>query len=62
MEWLQQNWINLLLLVGVILFLPFSGIGCGFAVAGALLRSTGMTVKEAGTLPSSPPRRVLLRN
>lgn len=30
MEWLQQNWINLLVLVGVILFLRFSGMGCGF--------------------------------
>lgn len=31
MEWLQQNWINLLVLVGVVLFLRFSGMGCGFA-------------------------------
>lgn len=30
MEWLRQNWINLLLLVGVILFMRFSGMGCGF--------------------------------
>ena len=30
MEWLQQNWINLLVLVGVIVFLRFSGMGCGF--------------------------------
>lgn len=30
MEWLQQNWTYLLLLVGVILFLRFSGMGCGF--------------------------------
>lgn len=29
-EWLQQNWINLLVLAGVILFLRFSGMGCGF--------------------------------
>ncbi|MDO8777230.1 MAG: YHS domain-containing protein [Burkholderiaceae bacterium] len=30
MEWLKQNWINLLVLVGVILFLRLSGMGCGF--------------------------------
>lgn len=29
MEWLTQNWINLLLLVGVILFMRFGGMGCG---------------------------------
>lgn len=31
MDWLTQNWIYLLLLVGVFLFLRFSGMGCGFA-------------------------------
>lgn len=30
MEWLTQNWINLLLLVGVLLFVRFGGMGCGF--------------------------------
>ena len=31
MEWLNQNWTYLLLLVGVVLFLRFGGLGCGFA-------------------------------
>lgn len=31
MEWLTQNWTYLLLLVGVILFMRFGGMGCGFA-------------------------------
>lgn len=30
MEWLTQNWIYLLLLIGVILFMRFGGMGCGF--------------------------------
>ncbi len=30
MEWLTQNWIYLLLVVGVILFMRFGGMGCGF--------------------------------
>lgn len=30
MEWLTQNWTYLLLLVGVILFMRFGGMGCGF--------------------------------
>ncbi|MDP1692183.1 MAG: YHS domain-containing protein [Burkholderiaceae bacterium] len=29
MEWLTQNWIYLLLLLGVILFMRFGGMGCG---------------------------------
>lgn len=29
MEWLNQNWTYLLLLVGVILFMRFAGMGCG---------------------------------
>lgn len=29
MEWLSQNWGYLLLLVGVILFMRFGGMGCG---------------------------------
>ncbi len=31
MEWLTQNWIYLLLLAGVMLFMRFGGAGCGFA-------------------------------
>lgn len=31
MEWLTQNWTYLLLLVGVILFMRFGGMGCAFA-------------------------------
>lgn len=31
MQWLTQNWPNLLLLAGVILFMRFGGAGCGFA-------------------------------
>jgi len=31
MEWLTQNWIYLLLLVGVILFMRFGGMRCGFS-------------------------------
>lgn len=38
MEWLQQNWINLLVLAGVILFLRFSGMGCGVACRRGLLQ------------------------
>ena len=30
MEWLTQNWIYLLLLAGVIVFMRFGGMGCGF--------------------------------
>jgi YHS domain-containing protein len=30
MEWLNQNWTYPLLLVGVILFMRFAGMGCGF--------------------------------
>ena len=30
MDWLTQNWTYLLLLVGVILFMRFGGMGCGF--------------------------------
>lgn len=30
MEWLTQNWTYLLLLVGVILFMRFGGMACGF--------------------------------
>jgi hypothetical protein len=30
MEWLTQNWTYLLLLIGVILFMRFGGMGCGF--------------------------------
>ena len=30
MEWLTQNWTYLLLLLGVILFMRFGGMGCGF--------------------------------
>jgi len=30
MEWLTQNWIKLLVLVGVLLFMRFGGMGCGF--------------------------------
>jgi YHS domain-containing protein len=30
MEWLSQNWTYLLLLVGVILFMRFGGMSCGF--------------------------------
>lgn len=30
MEWLAQNWTYLLLLVGVILFIRFGGLSCGF--------------------------------
>lgn len=30
MDWLTQNWTYLLLLVGVILFMRFGGMACGF--------------------------------
>lgn len=30
MEWLSQNWTYLLVLVGVLLFMRFGGMGCGF--------------------------------
>ena len=29
MEWLTQNWLTLLLIVGVIAFMRFGGMGCG---------------------------------
>ena len=31
MDWLTQNWIYLLLLAGVIVFMRFGGMGCGMA-------------------------------
>ena len=48
MEWLQQNWINLLVLVGVILFLRFSGMGCGFG--GRRVRPERSLDRQGGTV------------
>ena len=31
MDWLTQNWIYLLLLAGVVVFMRFGGMGCGMA-------------------------------
>lgn len=45
-EWLQQNWINLLVLAGVILFLRLSGMGCGFG--GRRVRPQHRPDRQAG--------------
>ena len=56
MDWLTQNWIYLLLLVGVILFMRFGGMGCGFGGRHAH-PAPGPKQQDAEDAPieSSPP-------